>query len=441
MPVQKRETVWPKENSLADFIPYTAQVDQHTVKTNAGDYLQVVRVDGFAHESADDQDIDICSDQLNQLFKNIAGPEVSIWTHIVRMEENTFPAGDFEPGFAADLNTKYRSHLKQTKMMVNKLYVTIVFRPNPIKVARFFSKLDKKNKQDQVDDQLTALERINETVAIVIQSLDHYSPHRLGCYRRKEQLYSEVLEFLAVLVNAEWQPFPLPRAPLSHALPTSRPFFGREVFEIRTPTDEIFGAMLAIKEYPESTEPGLLNALLSSPFPMVLTQSFTFLSRPVAIEMLKRQQSRMINAGDLAESQIHAITEALDDITAGRFVMGEHHLNLNVFAPSPAALKANLTAARSVLADCGMVIAREDLAMEAAYWAQLPGNFRFRPRPAPTPCRPSRPSLGSWRDAFRLRSQSAGSTGVLRGTPRRDGSGPVRVRQACAAAGLRCERS
>lgn len=383
MPVQKREAVWSKENSLADFIPYTAQVDQNTVKTSAGDFLQVVRVDGFAHESADDQDIDICSDQLNQLFKNIAGPEVAIWTHIVRMEENTFPEGDFAPGFAADLNAKYRDHLDQTKMMVNKLYVTVVYRPNPVKVARLFSKFDKRPRQDQADDQLAALERINEIAAIVVQSLDHYSPHRLGCYHRQEQLYSEVLEFLAYLVNADWQPFPLPRAPLSHALPTSRPFFGREMFEIRTPTEEVFGAMLAIKEYPESTEPGLLNALLSSPFPMVLTQSFTFLTRPVAIEMLKRQQSRMINAGDLAESQIEAITDALDDLTAGRFVMGEHHLNLNVSASSPVGLKANLTAARAVLADCGMVIAREDLALEAAYWAQLPGNFRFRPRPAP----------------------------------------------------------
>ena len=30
-----------------------------------------------------------------------------------------------------------------------------------------------------------------------------------------------------------------------------------------------------------------------------------------------------------------------------------------------------------------MVVAREDLALEAAFWAQLPGNFGFRPRKAP----------------------------------------------------------
>ena len=36
--------------------------------------------------------------------------------------------------------------------------------------------------------------------------------------------------------------------------------------------------------------------------------------------------------------------------------------------------------ARRVLADAGAVVAREDLGLEAAYWAQLPGLFRYRAR-------------------------------------------------------------
>ena len=30
-----------------------------------------------------------------------------------------------------------------------------------------------------------------------------------------------------------------------------------------------------------------------------------------------------------------------------------------------------------------MLVAREDLALEAAFWAQLPGNFTLRPRKSP----------------------------------------------------------
>ncbi len=43
--------------------------------------------------------------------------------------------------------------------------------------------------------------------------------------------------------------------------------------------------------------------------------------------------------------------------------------------------------ARSLLADTGMTVAREDLALEAAFWAQLPGNMPLRPRKAPVTSR------------------------------------------------------
>ena len=46
-------------------------------------------------------------------------------------------------------------------------------------------------------------------------------------------------------------------------------------------------------------------------------------------------------------------------------------------------LNDGVALARALLADTGMLVAREDLALEAAYWAQLPGNFPLRPRKSP----------------------------------------------------------
>ena len=48
-----------------------------------------------------------------------------------------------------------------------------------------------------------------------------------------------------------------------------------------------------------------------------------------------------------------------------------------------APLNEHVALARALLADTGMTVAREDLALEAAFWAQLPGNFAERPRKAP----------------------------------------------------------
>lgn len=59
-----------------------------------------------------------------------------------------------------------------------------------------------------------------------------------------------------------------------------------------------------------------------------LGQSFTFLSKPVARGRMTRQQKRLVNAGDVATSQVEAIDAALDDLTSNRFVMGTHSLTL-----------------------------------------------------------------------------------------------------------------
>ena len=76
--------------------------------------------------------------------------------------------------------------------------------------------------------------------------------------------------------------------------------------------------------------------------------------------------------------------------------MGDHHFSLQVLAdvagrerdagrrqPRLKPLNDHIALARSLLADTGMLVAREDLALEAAFWAQLPGTLPLRPRKAP----------------------------------------------------------
>jgi len=139
----------------------------------------------------------------------------------------------------------------------------------------------------------------------------------------------------------------------------------------------------------------MFGRLLSAPLCFVLTQSFTFLTKAAGQSLLQRQVNRMANAGDFAVSQASELKDALDALTSNEFAMGDHHFSLQVLAdiPEPGvdgpagirlkALNDDIALARSLLADTGMLVAREDLALEAAFWAQLPGSFPVRPRKAP----------------------------------------------------------
>ena len=214
-----------------------------------------------------------------------------------------------------------------------------------------------------------------------LAALDRYEPTLLGTYEFNGNLFSEVCEFLAYLVNGEWRRFPLPRAEIRNILATSRPFFGKGgLMSLMGPTGNSFGAVIAFQEYPQLTVPGLLNALLSAPFEFILGQSFTFLSKPVARGRMQRQQQRMVNSGDVARSQVEAIDDALDDLTSNKFVMGAHSLSLLIRGEDDKSLKENVSDAGAALSDAGIKWAREDAAMAGGFWSLLPGNFDYRIR-------------------------------------------------------------
>lgn len=369
------------EEPTASFIPYTSHVTKNTIKLATGDYIQTIRMQGAAHESADVLDINSWHDQLNGFMRNIASPNVAIWTHVVRREYGEYPGGDFSPGFCRDFNDKYQQHMAGDRMLVNELYLTIVYRPQPVKTLKFFDLLGSKKKEDLEQKQFEELEAINDLVGTALAALDRYEPELLEVYEHRGVMFSEVLEFLAFLVDGEWRRFPLPRSEIRDVLSTSRPFFGKGgLMSLKGPTNSQFAAILTIQEYPSITCPGILNELLGMRCEFVLSQSFTFLSKQSAVGRMKRQQARMVNAGDVAVSQIEEIDDALDDLTSNRFVMGAHSLGLVIRADDQKSLNVYINEAGAVLSDGGMKWAREEAGIAGSFWSQLPGNFEYRVR-------------------------------------------------------------
>lgn len=384
-----------RELPLARQIPYTAHVAENLVKTQAGDFVQVFHLAGASFESADDEELNNWHERLNVTWRNVASPSVALWTHVLRRRERSIPSASDADGFAARLARKYRERLAFETLMVNELYVSIVFRPvagaATGAASKLLSRAARTAEGAALADAIEACEKLGQTVSA---SLARYEPEPLGVYSSNARYYSRLLEFFGVLINGERQPMPLPRAPLNEVLATTRPLFGSEVIEYRLPAETRLGAMVGIKEYPTPTSVGMYNALLSTPLEFVLTQSFSFLTKGTAQGLLQRQYNRMANAGDFAVSQAEELKDALDSLTANEFALGDHHLTLQVLTPSAEArsgadaglvrrLNDDVALARAVLADCGMTVAREDLALEAAFWAQLPGCFTLRPRKAP----------------------------------------------------------
>jgi len=366
---------------MSSFIPYASHVTESAVRLKNGELIQTIKMQGAAHESADIEDINIWHDQLNGLLRNISSPNIAVWTHVVRRVFGDYPEGKFAPGFCRDFNDKYRQGMAQDRMLVNELYITFVYRPQPVKVVGLLAMLKKQSIQEKEEELMDGIEALNDVVGAAMVGLSRYEPERLGCYEYNNIIFSEIAEFLSYLVNGEWVRYPLPRAEMSETMPSSRTFFGRGgLVSIKAPKKTRIAAILVIQEYPAMTKPGALDELLSLPCEMVMAQSFTCLSKAVAVGRMQRQQQRMINAGDVAKSQIADIDQAMDDLVSNRFVMGTHHLTILIYADTQKELKEYINLAGTMLSNVGMRWTREDIGVAGSYWAQLPGNFQYRVR-------------------------------------------------------------
>ncbi len=369
------------EVEASSFVPYSNHVTENVVKLVNGDFLQVIKLEGAAHESADVEDVNNWHNQLNSLMRNIASPQVALWSHIVRREVDEYPGGSFPSGFSRDLNQKYRDHLSHSRMLVNTLYISVIYRPIPVKVLNWLDRFNPQKKEDIEADQEDCIDTIKEIGGVVKEGLFRYEPELLGCYEHNGVMFSEIAEFLAYLVNGEWHKFPISKADIRDILTTSRPMFGKGgLMSLKSPTQTRFASILAIQEYPSITKPGMLNELLSLPFEFVVSQSFTFLSKTVAVGRMQRQHGRMVNAGDLAKSQISAINDALDDLVSNKFVMGAHNISLMIYGNNQKQLTEYINLAITALSNVGIKSTREEMGVAGSFYAMLPGNFEYRVR-------------------------------------------------------------
>ena len=379
-----------REVSMAGFIPYLGHWNDHTLMTRKKELMQIIKVGGFSFETADDEDVDIRKDIRNILFKGMGNGGYGLYFHTVRRTQALYDEadiGDRAEGFAAFVENEWRRRHITRKAFVNEMYVTIIRRADT-KGAAILEHLLKKMQQkaDKANwerDMNEGYEELEEMTSRITTTLRDYSPKLLGTYEKDGNTYSEPLRFLASIVNcADSPPVQATASDLGHYLGNHRLFFGNKAIEVRGPSRSRFAGMVSVKEYGPQTHAGIMDTFLRMPFECIITQSFEFTNRSVAINQMQLQQNRMIQAEDKAISQIAEITQALDMAMSGDIGFGGHHLTIMCLSNNVRMLENNLSTAVVELANGGIQAIREKVNMEPTFWAQLPGNFDYAVRRA-----------------------------------------------------------
>src|SRR3546814_18527430 len=73
----------------------------------------------------------------------------------------------------------------------------------------------------------------------------------------------------------------------------------------------------------------------------------------------------------------------MDDLTSARLGLGDHHATILIYGDTAEGVRQALAQTATALAEEAVGFRPLDRALEAGFWAQLPGNWHWRPRPVP----------------------------------------------------------
>lgn len=370
-----------REKSAGQHLPYARHLDSSTIELRDGMIMQVIRLDGLLFETADSDELNYRARLRDAMLQTIASSRFAVYHHVIRRKAEVALEARFEDGFSRELDDRWRDKLAARQMYVNDLFLTILRRPLQGRIGM----LDRLRNWMPKGETLRAAELGAERKALesatqaVMATLGAYRPSLLTIRQVEGDYRSEPLEFLGALFNAEMRPMGLPQGDLGHHLPFRRVSFGEEAFELGQAghCDRKFGAIVSVKDYPAYTMPGMFDELYRMPFEMTVSQSFAFVEQGAALGRMNLTLRRMRSSEDEALSLRSELTRAKDDVAAGRAGFGEHHTSIALYGATPAAVDAAVAEVMATLADLGIVGVREDLALEPAFWAQFPGNFRY----------------------------------------------------------------
>lgn len=370
------------EAHLADFVAIKAPISAHDSITRFGDYLRVWRLDGVAFEAADHDRVKQHHDAMCNVMVNLPAGRCGVYSHRLQFKEIDRLTDPTEPRFSAEFSRYYQDKQAARPMLTKALYFTLLYRPFTTSMGRRLASASS-TREAIASREASAKEFLAEKGAIVERILSDFRPNLLGVRQEGDSLYWEQGELFSFLINGVWRKVRFPTGPVHNTLPDVRLSFGGAKVEIRKGSRRRYASILDIKEYASNVEPGSLNSLLYEDFEFIETQSFLSLPKRKALAALEVQRSQLIASGDTVETQIRDMALAIDGLGDGQFQMGEYHYSLAALGDTLEEASDNAAKAIGAVSEGSSIeLVDVDLIGDAAWFAQQPGNMKWRPRRA-----------------------------------------------------------
>jgi type IV secretion system protein VirB4 len=375
-----------KEAHAGDRLPYLRLVDAQTVLLRDGSLMTALQVPGLLFETEETAALNAHAATREVMLRSNLDARFVLYHHVIRRRVSVSLEASFDDPLAAHIDRRWRDKLGSGALFVNDQFVTLVRRPARGKagLAEKAAKLLRR-KRDEVEADPRELRSLRAAAQALAASLGDYGAQPLGDYEGPSgATNNELLELLSALYNGEMRPVrrPTDETDLGRMIPYRRASFGLDAMELRGSGGADFAAILSLKDYPDATSPGLLDALLRLPCEMVVSESFAPHDRQVARERIDLAVRRLRSADEEAMAERAEMAAARDALGTGAVSFGDHHLTVLVRDSRLDRLDDTAAMCAAALADTGAIAVREDTNLEPAFWGQFPGNEAYLVRRA-----------------------------------------------------------
>ncbi|MEO0923415.1 MAG: type IV secretion protein [Pseudomonadota bacterium] len=365
-----------QEQLLSENLPYLTAVDDGTILLRDGDLIASFAVDGIDASTADEVRV---ADLAGVVSRLIAQEQDNVAFYIHKISAETkpeMPPVENQP-FAAELDQRWRTFLQTSGLRRRVIMVTFVIRPS--KLTGFFARFASDRAEKDREEMRKNVTKLNRLVTAFTENMTQTKPRRLTISS------GEWLGLLRSMVSGMYAPiYPGVRfTPINDLIANTNVNFMGDLLTIFGSSSQTlrYAAVLTLKDYPSSTFAGIFDGL-NLHFDMVVTNSFTRIDNVSALSVIERSKRQRAATEDAAISLAEQLEIAGDDLASGRIVFGKHHSTVTVFANTEAELDDAVSMVNRAITENGGVVARESMAAQAEFFAQHPGNFNYRTRPA-----------------------------------------------------------
>ena len=377
-----------KEARAGDRLPYARLVDEHTVLLRDGSLMISLQVPGLLFETEDSDALNAHAATREVVLRSTLDARFVLYHHVIRRRVEVELDAEFPEPLSRHIDARWKERLAGGSLFVNDQFVTLIRRPARGKagLAERAAKWFKRKGEEGIEADPRDLRTLKAAATGLLAALQPYGAALLGDYTGPQgHVNNELLELLSALYNGEMRPVRRPGddTDIGHMLPYRRASFGLDAMELRGSGTPDFAALISLKEYPDSTSPGLIDPLLRLPYEMVVSESYAPNERTTARERMDLALRRLRSADEEAQAERVDMLAARDALGNGAVGFGDHHLTVLVRDNHLGRLDEATAACAAALADTGAIAVREDTNLEPGFWAQFPGNESYIVRRSP----------------------------------------------------------